>query len=101
MTEQEQIALFKRVQKRFHCWSERKCSGYVHGIVDEADIPAPQADMLDNQRDGYNVGYVYGFIDARGPDVLFEDWYKLHPAIANVTDEIAGQSNTDYRWWDR
>jgi len=91
MTEQEQIALFKRVQKKFPRWSRRQCSGYVHGIVDEASIPTPQADMLSNQQNEYNVCYVYGFIDARGPDVLSEDWFKLHPAIAFWQG---------YRWWE-
>ena len=96
MTEQEQIALFERVQKRFRRWSKRKCSGYVHGIVDEGSIPIPQADMLNNRQDEYNVCYVYGFIDARGPDVLSESWFKLHPVISGC-----GISYPDYRWWDK
>jgi len=94
VTEQEQIALFKRVQKHFFRWTKRQCSGYVHGIVDEGNRIEPQGEVLHDQTDTYNIAYVYGFIDARGPDVTSESWYRLHALLA-----FPEPHKPDFQWW--
>lgn len=99
MNESDQQDLFKRVQKRFRAWSERKCSGYVHGIADEASDLEPLSCATSNLQeeehlqDEYYIAYLYGFIDARGPDVLSEDWYKSN------FQAVASPTKMDFQWW--
>lgn len=97
MIEKEQIALFERVRKRFRRWSKRKCSGYVHGIMDESNRAKPQPCVASCLPDEYYVAYVYGFVDARGPDATCEEWYTIDPRYRTVG---LATFKLDYRWWD-
>lgn len=93
MTPANQERLFKKVQKRFPRWSKRKCSGYVHGVVDEAHCKRPCARQVKafSPKRSYAIGYVYGFIDARGEDA-FKD-----PQLATM--KRRSSHTLDYRWW--
>lgn len=93
MNQQEQEALFEKVRKRFPKWSKRKCSGYVHGTVDESHRVRPcnrQVEAFSPKRT-YAIGYVLGFIDARG-----EDAYK-DPRLAR----FQSSHSLDYKWWGK
>lgn len=76
MIEKEQIKLMGQIRKRFKDRSKKWCSGYLHGILDEAKRKKPDRAYTGTTRHDYNTGYVYGFIDARGTDVESEAWYK-------------------------
>lgn len=94
MTPQEQEAFFQKVRHHFPYWSKRKCSGYVHGVVDEARRVRPcarQVKAFSPQR-SYAVGYVRGFIDARGPDA-FKD-----PRLTSM--KRRSSYGFDYKWWE-
>lgn len=91
MNPDDQEKLFEKVQKRFPRWSKRKCSGYVHGIVDESHRVRPcnrQVEAFSLKRT-YAIGYVLGFIDARG-----EDAYKDPRLMRFQSGHSLG-----YRWW--
>lgn len=94
MTEQEQQKLFTRVTKKFPHWSPRKCSGYVHGVVDEGKHTRPEHHQvkLFGPKHSYAVGYVYGFIDARGEDVFADPW------LTSMKERITAHS-LDHKWW--
>lgn len=95
MTEQEQTALFKRIQKKFPRRSRRWCSGYVHGILDEGLLSEPHLIFLDayDRKEKYHVGYVNGFMDARGPDVHSEKWYRNNPQVDPHRRAL------NFQWW--
>ncbi|GAH37731.1 unnamed protein product, partial [marine sediment metagenome] len=86
MTPQEQEKLFKKVRRRFRRWSERKCSGYVHGVVDEARRKTANPEMVKYRNEAYCCGYLCGFIDARGFDAASRYKYIIRPIGY-------------YRWW--
>lgn len=80
MTPSDQEKLFQRVRQKFPDWSDRKCSGYVHGIVDEPYRMGPDSDRIQNaigRQSEYDIGYLCGFIDARGSDILEKAWARL------------------------
>jgi len=91
MNPTDQEKLFKRVQKRFPKWSIRMCSGYVHGIIDEAQRPKPDILTIRNamNRSGYAIGYLRGFIDARGNDIMVYTWAQ-HACVKLV-----------FEWWKK
>lgn len=88
MNEAAQERLFKRVKRHFRDWGKRKCSGYVHGIVDQDRGLDPSEDMIawSGSGDLYALGYLYGYADAHGPDAAHEYWY---PFLLEM----------DYCWW--
>ena len=91
MTARDQEKLFKRVQAHFPKWSAQKCSGYLHGIVDEAKYTRPehpQVKAFSPQR-SYAVGYVHGFIDARGIDAFNDPWLK----------GFKSEHTLRFQWW--
>lgn len=94
MNGNEQEVLFARVRRRFVAWSKGKCSGYVHGILDERKLPEPQ-DYYRGNCDDYSRGYSKGFLDARGEDAFQEDWFKTWPwrAMGLAFDSRA------FQWW--
>ena len=94
MTPKDQVKLFRKVIARFPKWSERKCSGYVHGIVDETRRVRPRNRQVKAFRPGrvYAIGYVLGFIDARGEDA-FND-----PRLASM--KRRSNHSFDYSWWE-
>lgn len=95
MSPSDQEKLFKKVQARFPRWSKRKCSGYVHGVVDETYLKRPSARQVKafSPKRSYALGYVYGFIDARG-----EDAYK-DPRLATM--KRRSSHVLSYRWWTK
>ena len=94
MTPREQEKLFRKVLGRFPKWSKRKCSGYVHGIVDEAIRRRPCARQVKAFRPKrtYAQGYILGFIDARGKDA-FKD-----PRLVSMPRRTNHVFN--YKWWE-
>ena len=91
MTLDQQETLFALVQHRFYGWSKAKCSGYVHGVADEGFRTQPQVEILrgaHQQGRGYAVGYIYGFLDARGSDAVKEPWTKCWDKAL------------EFRWWE-
>ena len=92
MTPKDQEKLFQRVKQRFSDWSDRRCSGYVHGIVDEAERLTPDSDRIRNalgHRSQYDIGYLQGFVDARGSDILEKVWARLI------------KPKVDFEWWKK
>ena len=95
MTPKNQEKLFKQVQKRFPRWSKRKCSGYVHGAADEAHRKRPcvrQVKAFSPKR-SYAVGYVYGWIDARGEDAYNDPRLTAMKYSSHLSHVL------DFRWW--
>ena len=90
MTPTEQEKLFKQVRNRFDLWNIERASGYVHGVVDGLGEDNPRDDSLQGYDEDrpYDVGYVYGFLDARGSDTIGK-W------ILQLAD-----ISVDYRWWE-
>ena len=76
LTPNEQETLFRRVRKRFKNRPAKWCSGYVHGIMDEAKHEKPDPTYLGRTRYDYNMGYLWGFLDARGSDAFEWDWAR-------------------------
>lgn len=91
MMEQDQIKLFNRIRKRFKHRTKKWCSGYLHGILGEVKRKKPDRAYLGTTRYDYNMGYVYGFIDARGTDVESEAWYKR--LVGKLGHKI------EFQWW--
>ena len=89
MDGKEQEALFEKVKAHFLTWNASQCSGYVHGIVDESRVSEPLDCYMGNY-DAYSKGYIDGFIDARGGDVVTEEWFK---AVFDRGIAI------DFKWW--
>ena len=93
MNPEEQQAFFERVRAKYPNWSKQKVSGYVHGVVDEARCDNPYQGMLEPgmvfKNTSYQAGYLAGFADARGEDVLDTDWWKL----------FGGK--LEYQWWGK
>lgn len=91
MNPTDQEKLFKRVQKRFPDWSARMCSGYVHGIIDEAQRTKPDNIRIRNAMNGskYDTGYLRGFIDARGDDIMGCIWAQ-HACV-----------KLQFEWWKK
>ncbi len=94
MTPSDQEALYKKVVLRFPRWSARRCSGYVHGVADEARYTRPsqsQIRLFAKCRD-YANGYVRGFITARGPDAFAD------PSLKGKRHLIR-EVGFEYGWW--
>jgi len=91
MTPAEQEALFVKVQKRWPHWSEHKVSGYVHGVMDEARYVRPHRYYVTmyTPKHSYSVGYIFGFIDARGEDAFTDPQLK----------RFKSQRALAYEWW--
>ena len=66
MTPVEQGKLYKAIRLRCPGWSQKKHSGYVHGAVDGSRRSEPRQVYVRGFRKekDYDVGYIYGFIDA-------------------------------------
>lgn len=95
MNLKEQEKLFRKILGHFPKWSKRKCSGYVHGVVDEACRVRPcnrQVKAFGPKRT-YAQGYVLGFIDARGEDA-FKD-----PQLKSMKRRT--RHSFDYVWWKK
>ena len=92
MDGKEQEALFEKVKERHPKWAFSRCSGYVHGIVDEGKVSEPLDCYLGNY-DAYSKGYVGGFIDARGEDAFLTDWFQTHYGEIGY--------NIDFQWWTK
>ena len=93
LTPKVQEKLFDLTRKRFHTWSTRQASGYVHGIVDGLTRKKPRRVYVQNYNiyDHYASGYVLGFIDTQGQDALATPWARnLGLCFETVY----------YRWWD-
>ncbi len=89
----EQGKLFKVTRKRCPNWSQKKHSGYVHGAVDGSRRSEPRQVYIRGfrkERD-YDVGYIYGFIDAYGEDAFHAEW---------AVELCLSQKSLAYRWWD-
>jgi len=91
MTESAQEKLFAQVQKRWPWWSRHKISGYVHGIMDEARYVRPRRHYVTmfSPKHSYSVGYIFGFIDARGEDAFTDPQLK----------RFKGQNVLSFEWW--
>lgn len=89
-----QEKLFKLVQQRFANWSTRKCSGYVHGVVDglRRDEPRRVYHRLFNKHNPYATGYIYGFIDTYGGDAFFSEWIG---ELEDITER-----SMEWKWWE-
>jgi len=87
----EQERLFKKVRTKFPKWSVKRASGYVHGVNDGMHREEPRRVYVRGfkKHNEYAIGYIYGFIDAYGSDVLMQEW----------ADGIEVKFN--YRWWSR
>lgn len=86
MNPAEQLALFKKVRRKFRWTDERWASGYVHGVVDEELHCRPDKYYVTSLANNhYAGGYLQGFTDARGTDALKESW-------------CAG-GKIRFRWW--
>ena len=89
MTVAEQEALFKSLKEAHPKWTNKFCSGYVAGVVDEARHEQPEntfvkdADLLDP----YALGYITGFAVHRGSDAELEPWFE------NVTRFVPRDGN--------
>ena len=85
-----QQELLKKVLVKWPEWSAEMASGYVHGVWDEARREAPprsyrkEAALVNKP---YARGYVWGFVDARGPDIFDLCTELFSPSI-------------DFRWWE-
>ena len=88
MTSTEQEALFAKVRKRFPDNHVRWASGYVHGVVDEAEKVGPPREYRERE-DYYAEGYCCGFMDARGSDCWSQRWAKA----------ILYRYRSEFRWW--
>ncbi len=95
MTPKQQEKLFRKVQARFTHWSNTQCSGYVHGVADEARFKRPHHPQVRafGPRRSYATGYVYGFIDARGPDAFKDPWLK------GMKDRMSYAM--EHKWWEK
>ncbi len=93
MTPIEQGKLFKLTRKRCPGWSQKKHSGYVHGAVDGSRRSEPRRQYIHGFRKekDYDVGYIYGFIDAYGEDAFHAEW---------AMELCLSQKSLAYRWWD-
>ncbi|MBU2051425.1 MAG: hypothetical protein KKH61_20950 [Gammaproteobacteria bacterium] len=91
----EQEKLFKKVRAKFPKWSNRRASGYVHGVNDGMQREEPRRVYVRGfgKRKEYAIGYIYGFIDAYGIDVFYDSW------INDLAQSIGYK--LDYRWWTR
>lgn len=92
MTLQDQEKLFGRVKQRFPRWADKKCSGYVHGVVDEIQRKEPDAMTVRfamGHGHQYAEGYLCGFMDARGSDILEHTWTQL------LVHKLA------FEWWKK
>lgn len=90
-----QEKLFRKVLARFPRWSKRKCSGYVHGVADEIHRKRPcnrQVKAFSPKR-SYALGYVYGWIDARGEDAYND------PRLSAMKRRSSHM--LDYKWWEK
>lgn len=87
MNPAEQLALFKKVRRRFYRLHDKRwASGYVHGVVDEAACCRPDTHYrAAAATESYAAGYLQGFTDARGTDAAEESWWS------------GGKIN--FRWW--
>lgn len=90
----EQEVLFTAVRERFPAWGTEKCSGYVHGIVDEGISPIPDLTYV-SRTDDYAVGYVLGYINARGEDVAQDAWISRWAR----DHHYCLTANLNFRWW--
>jgi len=92
--QEEQEKLFRMVRKRFHDWHIKQVSGYVHGVVDAVRRKEPRRVYVRKiqKNSSYARGYIYGFIDAYGVDIVTTDWYQL---ILHLLPNRA----PFYRWW--
>ena len=68
MTPQQQEKLYVATKERYKNWSTRQVSGYVHGVVDGSKHDEQQQKFID--RNDYCIGYIYGFYDAQGDNVI-------------------------------
>ncbi len=107
MTPAEQEALFKKVQTYWDTpWGPLMASGYVHGIVDEARRTEPKDLYVREVRanpegfdfNSYARGYLFGFADARGYDILGQEWAK--GPVGRVIFED-GEDGIDFEWWKK
>ena len=94
MNPQEQEKLFEKVRKHFPAWNFAHAGGYVHGVTDGLRCSDPQQNYIDRFKgnDCYAVGYICGFVDAYGEDVLTTDWYQNELMLPDILP--------DYRWWE-
>lgn len=90
MSPEEQTLLYEKTRRHHPKWEPTRCSGYVHGIVDEDRLSEPQ-DYYLGSHDPYSEGYILGFIDARGPDIFLMDWFVGE--YGDMGYEI------DCQWW--
>ena len=78
MTNAESERLFAALKKIHPSWTNRFCSGYVHGVQDEALRTNPQQIEVDKAAylDHYALGYLTAFVVHRGEDVEQEKWFS-------------------------
>ena len=94
MKPKDQEILFQRVKDRYPEWTDRQCSGYVAGVVDEARYTRPehrQTLAFTKLERTYAKGYVLGFVDARGSDAFTDPWLKKIAAC--IRHSLA------FQWW--
>ncbi len=96
MKSKDQEKLFAAVREHFKTWSVEQVSGYVHGVVDGLKHDEPQQDYVQKSlaRETYAIGYIYGFVDASGADVVDTEWCKR---ISWIHDNTV----IEFRWWER
>jgi hypothetical protein len=71
--------MFTDLRSAHSGWTPRLCSGFVHGVRDEADRKDPQRCYVRDAKllDHYALGYLIGFSVTRGIDAAFEPWFGL------------------------
>jgi len=89
MTAAEQEALFEKVKQHCPKRPARWCSGYVHGVCDEAKGAEPNSVYTDSLTSHYSQGYLHGYADAHGSDAWEYEWAPYVIVIIS------------YRWWER
>ena len=92
MTPKEQEVLYQKVRKKFRIWTDVRCSGYVHGVVDETRREGPHPKYVKKFPDDYALGYIRGFADARGPDILVQPW---------VAQSFLLAEKINFEWWKK
>jgi hypothetical protein len=77
MTVIEQEELFVSLKNSHPAWTDKFCSGYVAGVVDEATQSKPKAELARRRTelDHYALGYLTGFAMHRGQDAETEPWF--------------------------
>jgi len=86
----ESNRFFPQVREQFPDKAADWASGYVHGVSDSTSRRQPRAVMVKDAAGGdeYALGYLAGFFDHAGLDVVEESWVMRHGLTCH------------FRWWE-